>query len=253
MILITELVRHLEVLLKPALYQDYCPNGLQVAPAKDKIKRIASGVSANQALIEAAVSFNADLLLVHHGFFWKGENPCLIGIHYQRVARLIREGIGLVSYHLPLDGHETLGNNVQLAKKIGIELRGEFEVAAGPGIGRLGQLKTEQSGKQLAEQIAVKLQRPPFYIPGNKNLIRSVAWCTGAAQDFIFSAAAAQVDAFITGEVSERTVAFAKELGLHFYAAGHHATERYGVRALGEYLQNTFNLEHQFIDIDNPV
>lgn len=250
---VAKLIAYLNQLLKPELYQDYCPNGLQVATKNDQVKRLVTGVSANQALIAAAVKAEADLLLVHHGFFWRGENPCLLGIHYQRIAQLIESGMGLVCYHLPLDGHDKFGNNVQLAKVLELNMTGEFVVPLGPGIGRTGRLLTPMSGNLFAKQISVKLERMPFYIPGKSAMIHTLAWCSGAAQDFIFAAAEAGVDAFLTGEASERTVSFAKELGLHFYAAGHHATERYGVQALGHHLQTKFELSHEFIDIDNPI
>lgn len=250
--LLSELVQHLDRLLTPELFKDYQPNGLQVAGV-DQVQRIVTGVSANQALIDAAIQSNADVLLVHHGFFWRGEEPCITGIRHRRLSALIKNDINLIAYHLPLDGHEKFGNNVQLAKLLDLKITGEFKVLEGPGIGRVGRPKKIMSGDALAYQIEKSLGRTPFYVPGRTETIEQVAWCTGAAQDAIFSAAEAGVDAFITGEISERTVAFAQELGLHFYAAGHHATEIYGVKVLGEYLAHQFKLDHEFIDIKNPI
>lgn len=252
MMTIVELIDYLKVLFRPDEYQDFCPNGLQIAGV-DSIERIVTGVSANQGLIDAAIQANADCLLVHHGFFWKGEDPCLTGIRYERCSKLIKNDINLIAYHLPLDGHDKVGNNVQLAQQLEIKIAGEFPVPEGHGLGRVGHLKQAMSGTVFAEYIEAVLRRAPLYIPGKSKQVESIAWCTGAAQDFIFSAARSGVDAFLTGEVSERTVAFAQELGLHFYAAGHHATERYGIKALGDHLAEKFKLAHQFIDIDNPV
>jgi len=249
---IQPLIAHLDELLKPQAFDDFTPNGLQIAGV-DHVQCLVTGVSANQALINAAIDAKAHALLVHHGFFWKGEVPGITGIHHKRYASLIKNNINLIAYHLPLDGHDSLGNNVQLAQALGIKVTGTFSVHHGPGIGRLGHLNYVMSGTDFADHINTVLQRKPLYIPGKSRVVNTIAWSTGAAQDLIFSAAKAGVDAFLTGEVSERTVAFAKELGLHFYAAGHHATERYGIQALGTYLASEFNLKHQFIDIDNPV
>ena len=243
---------YLNELLKPADYQDYCPNGLQISGV-ESIAHIVTGVSANQALIDAAIHANADVLLVHHGFFWKGEPPCLTDLRYERCASLIKNDINLMAYHLPLDGHDQLGNNAQLAERLGIKLTGDLPVPEGPGMVRVGRLKHPVSGIAFAEHVESVLKRTPLYIPGKSETIDSIAWCTGAAQDFIFHAKDAGVDAFLTGEVSERTVAFAQELGLHFLAAGHHATERYGIQALGDRLAKQFKLTHTFIDINNPV
>jgi dinuclear metal center YbgI/SA1388 family protein len=252
MVSTVDLTAYLHTLLQPEKYQDYCPNGLQISGVKS-IEHIVTGVSANQALIDAAIQANADSVLVHHGFFWKGEEPCLTGLRYQRCASLIKNDINLMAYHLPLDGHEKLGNNVQLAERLGIKLTGDLLVPEGPGIVRVGRVKQPISGIGFAEHIESVLKRTPLYIPGSSPTITSIAWCTGAAQDFIFLAEKAGVDAFLTGEVSERTVAFAKELGVHFFAAGHHATERYGIQALGDHLASQFKLRHSFIDVDNPV
>lgn len=252
MVAVNTLVSHLNNLLKPEDYQDYCPNGLQIAGANE-IGRIVAGVSANRSLIEAAIDAKADALLVHHGFFWKGEDPCITGIRYDRFSKLINHKINLIAYHLPLDGHDKFGNNAQLAQVLNLKITRDFSVGQGPGLGRVGELKQSMSGIAFAEHVQEVLQRTPLYIPGRSETIQSIAWCTGAAQDLIFKAAEAGVDAFLTGEVSERTVAFAEELGVHFYAAGHHATERYGVESLGNYLAKHFKIHHEFIDVNNPV
>lgn len=247
-----KLLHYLKEQLKPDMFCDYCPNGLQVAGRED-IGKIISGVSATQALLDAAVAQNADAILVHHGFFWKGEDPCVVGIKQKRLATLLRNDINLIAYHLPLDVHPKFGNNAQLAKRLGMVQKSEFAKHNSAMLGCIGQLNTVMSGEQLCSHIHETLNRDPFYIPGTSSEIKKIAWCTGAAQDFLEQAAQVGVDAYITGEVSERTVPLARELGIHFYAAGHHATERYGVKALGDHLASQFNLDHQFIDIDNPV
>jgi len=252
MVSIASLLDYLDKLLTPNLFKDYCPNGLQVAGVEE-ITRIVSGVSANQALTQAAIQENADLILVHHGYFWKGEGDCITGIRHARLSPLIKNDINLLSYHLPLDAHAKFGNNIQLAERLNIKPTSEFYFEAGPAIARLGTLKQKKTGSEFSAHIESVLDRKPFYIPGKSEKIESIAWCSGAAQDLLLEASQHNVDAFLTGEVSERTVALAQELGIHFYAAGHHATERYGVLSLGEHLAKKFNLYHRYIDIDNPV
>lgn len=247
-----DLIFHLKQLLTPELYRDYCPNGLQVA-GRLGVKRIISGVSANKSLIEEAIRHKADLLLVHHGYFWKGEDPCLVGLKQQRIKLLLEHDINLVAYHLPLDGHVELGNNAQLARVLGFVPAGQLSSGETPALTWFGRMEQAMTGHALAQHIYKKLNREPLYVEGDAEYIETVAWCTGAAQDFIQVAIDHGVDAFITGEVSERTIDIARESGIHFYAAGHYATERYGVQALGEHLAQQFSLHHQFVDIENPV
>lgn len=246
------LIDYLNQLLHPQLFSDYCPNGLQIA-GKNEINTIISGVTACQALLEEAVKKDADLILVHHGYFWKDENPCIVGMKQKRLATLLKNNINLAAYHLPLDAHPIYGNNVQLADQLNIIVDGEFPEKNGMAIGKIGRLQNEMTGAQFSKSIAHTLRRDPLYIQGQSPVIRSIAWCTGAAQDYIYQAIDVGVDAFLTGEVSERTTHIARENGIHFYAAGHHATERYGVMALGEHLAEKFGINHEFIDIENPV
>ena len=247
-----ELIRYLTELLRPDNCKDYCPNGLQVS-GKDNICTLVTGVTANAALIAAACALGADALLVHHGFFWRGEDPCLTGLKYNRIKMLIQHDINLFAFHLPLDMHKEVGNNVQLAKILNFTPKGQ--IAAGEPLGSVwhGTLPQACAGDQLAHHIEQKLQRRPLYIAGKSAQIKTIAWCTGAAQDYLQLAADYGCDAFLTGEVSERTVDIARETGIHFYAAGHYATERYGVQALGALLAEHFELTHQFIEIHNPV
>lgn len=248
---LTELLGCLDKLLEPSRYSDYCPNGLQVE-GRPGVARLVSGVSACQALVEAAIDHGADALLVHHGYFWKGEDPCLRGIKQRRIARLLEHGISLLAYHLPLDQHPDLGNNARLGDLLGLRASGNLGDGGRECIGLVGDLQPTMSGLEFSERLAQVLGRRPLHIPAQRPLAR-LAWCTGAGQGFIECAAAHGVDGYLTGEVSEQTVHLAREYGIHFFAAGHHATERYGVQAVGDYLARTLPLEHRFIDIDNPA
>jgi len=242
-----EIVDYCDDFLQVKLFKDYCPNGLQVE-GSDTIKKIVSGVTACQALIDQAVELQADMLLVHHGFFWRGEDPIISGMKKQRIKSLLTNDINLLAYHLPLDAHKILGNNVLLAEKLGITVKQSF---ADNDIAILGSVKT-QSGEELAQTISHVLSRQVQHIAVERD-IKKVALCTGAAQSYIEQAIELEADAFISGEISENTWHIAKENNIHYFAAGHHATERYGVQALGEYLAEYFNIEHQYVDINNPI
>ncbi len=252
MVAITELTNYINDLLAVELFSDYAPNGLQVAGTKN-VNTLITGVSANQALLDAAVNANGDTVLVHHGFFWKGEDPCIVGIKRQRIYTLLKSNLNLLAYHLPLDAHPELGNNAKLAKRLQIKVTSVFDLPGAPGLIFMGELPVAISAAEFTAQIAKVLNRQPLHIDSGKQKIKTVVWCTGAAPDAIQQAIELKADAYITGEIAERSVSIAKEAGVHFYAAGHHATERYGVQALGEHLAEKFNLTHQFIDIDNPV
>ncbi len=247
-----ELVAFCDIFLESGAYQDYAPNGLQVAGA-DTITTLVSGVTASQALIEAAIGLNAEALLVHHGWFWRGEDMRVVGMKQRRLKRLLCADLNLIAYHLPLDGHATLGNNVLLGERLGLGGRGRFGFGPGGGIACHGVVAAPLSAPELAERIATVLGRQPLLIQGGTHPIRRVGWCSGAAQETLEQAAALGLDAFISGEASERTFHMARELGIHYFAAGHHATERYGVAALGDHLARKYGLTHHFIDIDNPV
>lgn len=247
-----QLVNYCHDLLAASAQRDYCPNGLQVA-GKQQISKIVSGVTASQDLINAAVSARADALFVHHGYFWKGENPCLTGQKFQRISALIRAEMNLFAYHLPLDVHATLGNNAQLAGRLGVGYGRAIGPFEHPELVRSAELKSAATIDAFTAQVAAVLGRQPQLIYGHDRPVKTVAWCTGAAQDYIELAAAAGADVYISGEISERTFHAAKELGIHYLAAGHHATERYGVQALGGHLAKQFSLDHEFIDIENPV
>ena len=252
MVALIELVKYTNELLDINQFADYCPNGLQVE-GKSELQKIVSGVTASQALVDAAINAGADGILVHHGYFWKGEDPCVTGMKRKRLARLLDAGVSLLAYHLPLDAHPDYGNNAQLARVLGFNTEGKFGRGPGDQLGVFGTLDSPMAATDLRDHIMAKLGRAPQHIPGSATTIERIAWCTGAAQGYIEQAVATGVDAFVSGEISEQTVHVVRETGIHFYAAGHHATERYGAQALGEHLASKFGLTHQFIDIDNPV
>lgn len=251
-VLLPELVAYCEDLLSVGLFQDYCPNGLQVE-GKRQVKKIVSGVTASQSLLDAAVKMQADLILVHHGYFWKGENERVVGIKKQRLRTLLSHDISLLAFHLPLDAHAQLGNNAQLAKKMQWNILSGLDGELGRAIGMVGELPEAQSADQFSAQIQAVLGRPVQHIQGINRPIKKIAWCTGAAQGYIEKAIALGMDAYISGEISEQTVHIAREAGIDYFAAGHHATERYGVQALGEHLAQRFAIEHCYVEIDNPV
>jgi dinuclear metal center YbgI/SA1388 family protein len=220
---------------------------------KKKVNKIVTGVTASQALIDYAVSINADAILVHHGYFWKGESPCLTGMKRKRIHTLLQHDINLYAYHLPLDIHPILGNNVQLGKLLGIIDILPLEENNPQSLVMQGKFEAGINPIELIRLLNTKLVRNPLHEPALKTNIETVAWCTGGGQSYIELAAEKGIDAYITGEVSEQTIHTAREMNIHFYAAGHHATERYGVKALGEYIQQKLDVEAVFVDIDNPV
>lgn len=248
-----KLTNILNQLLEPHAIKDYCPNGLQVE-GRDEIRKIVTGVTASQALLDAAVAEGADAILVHHGYFWKGESEVVTGMKQRRLKTLLTHDINLFAYHLPLDVHPELGNNAQLAKLLGIKVRRGLEPWDKKSVAMVGKFDEPLSGQALAIRLGERLGRPALHCgESGPALIETVAWCTGGGQSYINLAAEQGIDAFISGEASEQTIHTAREMGMHFFAAGHHATERYGVKALGEWLAAEHGLEVIFVDIDNPV
>ncbi|WP_127471290.1 Nif3-like dinuclear metal center hexameric protein [Thiomicrorhabdus aquaedulcis] len=247
----TELVAYLNDYLNIANFNDYAPNGLQIE-GRDTIKTIVTGVTACQALIDAAIALQADAVLVHHGYFWKNEPAQIVGIKQKRVKALLAHDINLLAYHLPLDQHAVLGNNVLLGQLWGLQ-----DITPGlvglDSLVRLGRLPKACSIDAFATLVSNSLQRPVLHLSGGKNTVQTVAWCSGGAQNYIDQAIAWQADVYISGEVSEQTTHLAKEGGVHYFAAGHHATERLGIKALGEHLADKFGLQCHFVDIANPV
>ncbi len=235
--------------LKVGDFNDYCPNGLQVE-ANPRVEHIVCGVTASQALIDAAIEQGADTLIVHHGYFWKGESQAITGYKARRIGSLIRNNINLLAYHLPLDAHPEVGNNVQLARVMDWQLS---RVSGEQGLLFEGRLSQPQSLTEFTRQLETRLETTALAIDGGDHTIERIAWCTGAAQGFIEAAAACGVDAFVSGEISEPSFHLARELGIHYIAAGHHATERFGVQALVAEIANHFAVRQQFVDIPNPV
>lgn len=244
-----ELRTYLDELLEAASFRDYCPNGLQVE-GKAEIKRIICGVTASQALIDAAIARQADALLVHHGWFWKGEDGRVTGYRKQRLASLLTHDMSLFAYHLPLDAHPTLGNNAQLAQRFGWTIEGNF---SDQNIGFFGVPPAPTFAGDLAALVAHSLGRAPLLIGNATRTVKRIAWCTGGAQSYFEEALATGADIFVSGEISEQTVHLARETGMAYLAAGHHATERYGVMALAEQLNQIGDVACEFIDLDNPV
>lgn len=247
---LSELEAYLNQLLDITRFRDYCPNGLQVE-GRNEVHRLVSGVTASLDFLHAAMADGADTVLVHHGYFWRGEDPRLVGMKQRRIAFLVEHRINLLAYHLPLDAHPELGNNAQLARRMGLVETGRFGEQDLVAHGRPGSPATTL--RTLRLDIERILARKPLVIGEDTQPIRRIAWCTGGAQDYFDEAVRRGVDAFLTGEISERNVHAARESGVAFIAAGHHATERYGVQALGELVSREFGVSHRFLDIDSPV
>lgn len=244
------LERYLHAYLGVERFDDYCPNGLQVE-GRSRVARIVTGVTASLALIDAAIADEADAVLVHHGYFWRGEDARITGQKQRRLKALLGAGINLFAYHLPLDAHLEVGNNVQLARVLGLVI--EPRPAGENSLVFIGQPDAPLQLGALCQRIATRLGRTPVCVGDAAQPVTRVAWCTGAAQSAIAQAHAAGADVYISGEISEPTAHFAREMGIAYLACGHHATERYGVQALGEHLATRFALSHRFIDIDNPA
>lgn len=247
---LSSVVQWLDDALQPARYRDYCPNGLQVE-GRPTIGRLATAVTANQGVLDRAIGWGADALLVHHGYFWKGEAEPVVGMKRRRLAALLGNDVSLLAYHLPLDAHPELGNNARLGQLLGISAPEPLQPGDPASVGNVGEL--EIGAGQLCQRLETLTGRRPLLIGDSDRQLRRVAWCTGAAQSYIDAAVSAGADVFISGEISEPTVHTAREEGIAYIAAGHHATERYGVQAVGEALAQAFRLQHQFFDEDNPV
>lgn len=244
-----ELENYIGQYLRVSLFRDYCPNGVQVE-GRERIQRLATAVTASLAAIEAAAAIGADALLVHHGYFWKGEAAPIAGTKKARIARLLATDINLFAYHLPLDAHPDVGNNATLGKLLGARVSGQF---GEQNLACIGELDAPVTLTQLGARLHSALDRTPLLLGATDKPLRRIAWCTGGAQSFFHEAATLDIDCFITGEASEFVMHLAQESGVAFIAAGHHATERGGVRALGDHLAGQFGLDVTHLDIPNPV
>jgi dinuclear metal center YbgI/SA1388 family protein len=239
----------LDTLMEPARFRDYCPNGMQVEGRRE-IGRIVSGVTASLALIEAAVEAGADALLVHHGLFWKGDDMRVVGPKRRRLGLLLAHDINLFAYHLPLDTLAELGNNAQLGARLGLVADAWFGEQQ---IGCVGTLSASTTAGDFAALVQTVLSRAPLLLGDPLQPVRRVGWCSGGAQGYFEAAIAAGCDLYLSGEVSEQTTHLARESGVPYIAAGHHATERYGAEAVGRHLAARFGIEHLHLDIDNPA
>jgi len=245
-----ELTAHLDALLDVSRFKDYCPNGLQVE-GRVEVGRVLCGVTASQALLDLAVSGGYDAVFVHHGFFWKGEDGRIAGIRRQRLKALLGNDLSLLAYHLPLDAHPRYGNNAQLGVLMGWQAEGRFADQELGWFGRPAQ--AGEAAGQVARTLAARLGREPLLVGDEGRIVRRVAWCTGGAQGYFEQAIVAGADVFVSGEISEQTVHLAREAGVPYIAAGHHATERYGARAIAAHLADELGLIADFVDLPNPV
>ncbi len=247
-----QLLQALDETLQPGRFRDSAPNGLQVE-GRTEISKIVSGVTASQALIEAAIGLKADAILVHHGLFWRGQDGRVTGWMKRRLALLLRHDVSLFAYHLPLDAHPELGNNAQLGIRLGLALACQF------GEQDLGWLGAPADGgrfpnaQALQKHVETALGRRSMMVGESEGPIQRIAWCTGGAQSYFESAIAAGAQAFLTGEISEPQAHYARECGVVFLACGHHATERFGAPAVGAHIAAQLAIEHQFVDVDNPA
>ena len=246
-----ELEQKLNQLFSPSEFNDYCPNGLQVEGSAT-VKKIITGVTASRQLIEKAIAQNADCIIVHHGFFWKGEDPCVLGMKHQRLKLLLQHNINLFAYHLPLDVHAAIGNNVQLAKLLNWQIDGGLEPNNPKSVGLVGHCQ-KQSVAELAAQLELRLGFKPLIIGNPQQLVTKLAWCTGAAQSYLSKAIDLDCQVFITGEISEPYVHQAMENNIVYLACGHHATETVGVKALAQYINQQWSITADFIDCPIPV
>ena len=249
----SDLLQELDQILQPWNFKDYGPNGLQVE-GRAEIRRLVTGVTASRALIEAAIEAQADAILVHHGLFWRGQTGVVTGWMRRRLGLLLGHDINLLAYHLPLDAHPELGNNAQLARQLGLVTQRQFGEQNLISIGQPEQGEFA-SAQALADHVSARLGRSVQLADGLPagRPVRTIAWCTGGAQGQFEAALEAGADAYLTGEMSEPQPHYARECEAAFLACGHHATERYGVQALGAEIARRCQLEHIHIDIDNPA
>lgn len=249
---LSNIIQWCDETLKAAEFKDYAPNGLQIE-GRSEVKKILAAVTASQSAIDAAIAEGADLLLVHHGYFWKGEPYPITGMRGQRIKRLIQHDISLVGYHLPLDSHPSLGNNAAIADLLALNNLEPLNPSERHPIGNIGYLDTPMRPSEFQAYVSERLGFNAVHLAAQKETIQKVGFCTGGAQDFIHQAAAQGCDAYISGEVSERTFYEAQELNVHYYACGHHATERYGVQRLAQAIAQQFDIETVYFELNNPI
>jgi dinuclear metal center YbgI/SA1388 family protein len=247
------IIAYLDELLAPASFQDYGPNGLQV-PGPDHVQTVVTGVSASAELFERAADHDADLVLVHHGLFWSGAPLALTASSKRRLQLLFEHDMALAAYHLPLDGHLEVGNNALIAAGLGCSSHEPFALHRGSPIGVAARFDGDGiAAAELVERTARLTGREPLAFLAGPERVRTIGIVSGSGADFLGDAVAAGHDAFLTGEPAERVMTHAQEEAIHFLAAGHYATETFGIRRLGEMLAERFAIRHAFIDVPNPI
>ena len=239
-------------LLQVSLFQDYAPNGLQIEGVSE-VSKIATAVTASLDVIQQCIDHKVDALFVHHGYFWKGESPIIRGIKQKRISLLMQHGINLFAYHLPIDAYEPWGNNACIAKRLSIDVTKIKPWNKQPNLLWFGALSQPSSINDFYQRLSQCYKGQPIHhVSTERKTIHRVAWCSGAGQDLMEEAIHDSIDAFISGEFSERTYYLAKEANVDFFSIGHHASERDGIKHLGEHLALQFQLEHVFLDVENP-
>jgi dinuclear metal center YbgI/SA1388 family protein len=246
-------IAELDQLLQPSRFKDYCPNGLQF-PGKSEIRKLVTGVTASAELFKRAIAAQADLLVVHHGVFWGSTATPIDPRMKRRLKLLFDSDMSLAAYHLPLDAHPQVGNNALIARALGTDTLEPFALHNGEPIGFIARFSGDGiDAKDLFARITTLTKRTPLVFDAGPEQISSLAIVSGAGNDYLQDAVAAGADAFLTGEPAERVMSEAHEGAIHFIAAGHYATETFGVKRLGEHLSERFALEHTFIDVPNPI
>jgi dinuclear metal center YbgI/SA1388 family protein len=249
---LSELVHWCNQTLQANAFKDYCPNGLQIE-GKAEVQHVVSSVTASLEAIETALEIGADVLMVHHGFFWKGEASPLVGLKGRRIKQLMQADISLMAYHLPLDAHPQLGNNAALAEVLGISITGALDLSERFPIGNIGEFEQPLSSLAVQQLLAQRLGQMPVMVADPAKMIQRIGFCSGAAQDYLYKAADQGCDAYFSGEISERTYHEAREYGIAYFAAGHHATERYGIQRLASALAQQFGIQHSYVELNNPI
>ena len=247
-----EIIRYCDGYLEIANFHDYCPNGLQVEGDLRTVHKIGLGVSISLEFIEQALAIDCDLILTHHGLIWNKDSRLIQGPFKKKIHLLLNAGVAAAAYHLPLDTHPVVGNNIQIAKLLDLHDPTEFPDENGKPLGVIGerQMTDIHTFSQFVDE---KLRREPVLLPYGKERFSKIAIVTGGAQDYLLSAVSAGAECYVTGEVSERNFTMSKEYQIHFVSAGHYQTEKFGIQALGEHLSNKWDIECQFIDILNPI
>ncbi|MDX6692081.1 MAG: hypothetical protein QOG15_3538 [Solirubrobacteraceae bacterium] len=251
--MLAELIAYLDGLLSPGSFSDFGPNGLQV-PGPDRVTSVVTGVSASAELFQRAAEHGADLVIVHHGLFWDRQPLGLTPASKRRLQLLFDNDMALAAYHLPLDGHPEVGNNALIAEGLGCVERAPFGRHKDAHIGMQGRFEGDGiAAGELVERVRTLTAREPLVFLDGPDPVRSIGIVSGGGADYLADAVSTGLDAFLTGEPTERVMTQAAEERVHFVATGHYATETFGVRRVGELLAERFGIDHIFVDIPNPI